>query len=1163
MLDPDRRAWECKMSKGLLRSISFFLAAAFSAAAGATTSISVGDASFAEGPNSAIHGQALPITVTGDSGDDIALTYRTESAASSPASAGVDYVAVPAGGRGLHTTGHTDGVVVQVIGDNIDEPDENFVVRLTGANNVGPQLAFGVTAGFTAGANSYAVAVGDVNHDGKPDVAVANFSDNNVTVLLNTSTIGAASPTFAPPANFATGNGPSGVAFADIDGDGRLDLVVTCLSSNVADVLINATAAGAASPSFGVAAGLPTGSAPRAVAIADFNGDGRPDIATANQAANNVSVMLNQTAPGGGLAFTATTFVVGDTPLAIAVGDVNGDGRADIAVADYVDGSAAVLVNNMGPGAITPLFAPAVSFAATGNCSGIAIGDLNADGKADLAVSNASANTVSLLLNTTGGGGPPTFAAAVSQDALTAPLGVTMGDLNGDGRADIVVAGSGSGALAVLRSTSAPGATALDRTQSFNSPAAGSLPRAVAIGDFNGDGNPDLAVANGSGNVVSVVMNTTPHAVHPASLRAPVAFPGPAVGRLMAIADFNRDGRLDAAAATNTGTVDVFLNTTLPNAGTPSFATVEPFNATVVSSTLSAIAADFNGDGRPDLAVGDAEGAVSVLISITGTGATAANFAAAVKFGVGSFPRGLAVADFNADGKPDIATANTSSANVSVLLNTTLPGDLSATFAAAVTLATASSNPASIAAVDLNSDGRPDLATADGGGTISMMLNTMAPGATIAAFGPTTSLLGSTPLSLSFADFNGDGRPDIVHGDGPTVHMNITAPGAAFPVFNSGVAFSCNGIAAAAPTLATADMDGDGRADIVSTDDDMIGIIRNTTVPGATPGTCANGEEFTTGVTPSGLALADINNDGMADVLTNDGNNLIVMLNRVRAVAITGARATATILDDDAPVPAPTGVTATPGSTTVTLHWNAAAGAASYRVYQGTTPGGESATSVFATSSTAAVIKGLTNGTPYYFTVKSFSGAVVGPASAEVHATPMAAPTGVTATPSADGKITLRWNAAPGAASYRVYQGTASGAEGSTSVWATSSLFATIPNLTDGTTYWFIVKSFNGGVGPVSAEVHATAMAPPTNLVATPGSGSITLHWTAAAGAASYRVYQGTASGAEGAASVWATSSTQATISGLANGTTYWFVVKSFNAGIGPASAEISSTPAP
>ena len=228
------------------------------------------------------------------------------------------------------------------------------------------------------------------------------------------------------------------------------------------------------------------GNVPNSVAVGDFNGDGIPDLAVANWYGNTVTILLGN----GNGTFTATAVSppVG-SPTSVAVGDFNGDGKADLAVTSGNDSYVAIFLGN-GDGTFT--YKAAVQ---TGNLPWfVTVGDFNGDGIADLAVADNGNNTVTILL----GNGDGTFAVAASPEAGEAPDSIAVGDFNGDGRMDLAVTSSGfstdnwAGAVTILLGngdgTFTKGAVILA--------AVGHVTNAVTVGDFSGDGKPDLAVAS-------------------------------------------------------------------------------------------------------------------------------------------------------------------------------------------------------------------------------------------------------------------------------------------------------------------------------------------------------------------------------------------------------------------------------------------------------------------------------------------------------------------------------------------------------------------------------------------------------------------------------------------------------------------------------------------
>ncbi len=297
-------------------------------------------------------------------------------------------------------------------------------------------------------------------------------------------------------------------------------------------------------------------------------------------------------------------------------------------------------------------FAPAVNYAVGTSPRFVVVGDFNGDGRPDLVVANSNIpfstrSTVSILLGNANG----TFQGGVSYPVGIRPLSVAVGDFNADGRPDLAVANSGSANVSILLGNG--GGT----FQAAVSYAVGTTPPSVAVGDFNADGRLDLAVANYNSNTVSILLGNTN-----GTFQAAVNFAVGVRPNSVAVGDFNADGRPDLAVANQTSdNVSILLG----NAnGTFQGAVNYPVN----NGPVSVAVGDFNADGRPDLAVanGDSSAYVSIL-----RGNANGTFQAAVDYAAASRPYSVAVGDFNADGRPDLAVANAGSANASVRLNTT------------------------------------------------------------------------------------------------------------------------------------------------------------------------------------------------------------------------------------------------------------------------------------------------------------------------------------------------------------------------------------------------------------------------------------------------------------------------------------------------------------
>ena len=369
-------------------------------------------------------------------------------------------------------------------------------------------------------------------------------------------------------------------------------------------------------------------------------------------------VFLPITVPTAGLAFTEKNTTLGEPLDALVTADFNGDGKPDLAVTEpcgtdincyTYHGSVAILLGK-GDGTFHAAPSPAVDQYP----GALAVGDFNGDGKPDIAVLTYVGATVVILL----GKGDGTFTAAPLTPTVGGnPNSIAVGDLNGDGKLDLVV--SSYNTLSVLLGKGDGSFTAIAP------PTVGSAPGGVFLVDLNRDGKLDLVLGNGSSPYVSILLghgNGTFSA--PTS---PVAPTGP-----LAVMDVNRDGKLDLLFSE--GNVPGFAQTTISvllGEGNGQF-TAGPPSPVVDNGITGGLLADLNGDGKLDYA---ASGGYPNDVYEFFLGDGHGTFNVTTTFDVSNNGSGpLVAADFNADGRLDLATRNSmNNGTVSVLLQVPAP----------------------------------------------------------------------------------------------------------------------------------------------------------------------------------------------------------------------------------------------------------------------------------------------------------------------------------------------------------------------------------------------------------------------------------------------------------------------------------------------------------
>ena len=323
--------------------------------------------------------------------------------------------------------------------------------------------------------------------------------------------------------------------------------------------------------------------------VSDFNGDNRPDVAMVDRLHNIVSIYTN-TGTGGQVSFSAKTdLATGNTPWHLISGDLNGDGKADIVVANQADNTVSIFQNTGTGGTLS--FAPAIVLATGQQPGNMAIRDMDGDGRPDLLVCNFYFPGSFSAFRNTGTGGTLSFAAGTIIPTLGATGPVSLEDMDGDGKPDIVAAGTTSNMLFILQNTSTTGAISFGATAQF---ATGNFPDGLAVGDLDGDGRPDIATPNFYSGTVSVFTNTSTSGNIVLSRTDYPAGQSPVAALL---SDADGDGHADLLVLNSYESIAIYRNTGSP--GSLTLASKADVPTPLLSTGMAAV--DFDGDGKTDV----------------------------------------------------------------------------------------------------------------------------------------------------------------------------------------------------------------------------------------------------------------------------------------------------------------------------------------------------------------------------------------------------------------------------------------------------------------------------------------------------------------------------------------------------------------------------------
>jgi hypothetical protein len=796
--------------------------------------------------------------------------------------------------------------------ESISSSQHELAVLLgNGTGGFGPQIQVSLVNGFQNRTNS--VAIGDVNGDGKPDLATASSTFNAVIVFFGDGT-----GHFNSSKSFDSGGiFPTYILLRDLNGDSKSDLIVANNSSPSGGGNI-ATFLGDNAGNFSAAKAFAVGSGPISMAVRDFNGDNQPDVAVINSTSGNMSVLLGD---GAGNFSAAVNYSVGSTLSAVVAGDFNADGRLDLAT--LTPGGTVVIFRGDGAGS----FSPVAHFPATGptnslDGSALTLGDFNGDGRPDLAALNQFQAGLGILLNSCGSSVGSQLRLLAS--SFAGSEGISFGD-NGSASFTVIRVGDITGSAGVDYATSdgtaiagqdytaiagtlsfAPGdifksatATLLNDqitetdetfTVTLSNVTGASLgsPGTAPIIIVDDDPPPTISISNAT---VSEGNSGNANAVFSVTLSHPSAFPitvnyTSADDAATAGSDYQAtSGTLTFNPGETSKTIPVVVNgdtagevneTFTITLSSPSNASIlvgqglgtivdddfgcpaptfgAPLDLMAETNPADVAIGDFNADGKKDLAVAN-RGSRSVSI-LRGNGN--GGFTAPTQFTVGNAPVRIIAADFNLDGKLDLITANSNFSSdeysISVLL-----GNGAGSFTVNTTSPVIGLT--NLVVADLNADGKLDVAIL---GSASASKVSVLFGNGAGGFGaPSASYsVGTSPQFLIAADLNGDSKPDLI-----TSNLNSNDLSVLLNQGDGTFAAAVSVPAGANPqSVAAGDLNGDGKVDLVV----PLSFGGATVLLGNGAGGFALANALSFGERPFRAHLADLNGDGRLDLAVDD-----------------------------------------------------------------------------------------------------------------------------------------------------------------------------------------------------------------------------------------------------------------------------------------------------
>ncbi|TAF75965.1 MAG: T9SS C-terminal target domain-containing protein [Bacteroidetes bacterium] len=851
--------------------------------------------------------------------------------------------------------------------------DSPFVTTFLGAAIIGTGT-FATPITPSSSTNSYITALGDLDGNGKPELISARYTSSTLLVNINTTNGSLTGTDFNSTFSLSVGANPYDVEIVDIDNDGKLDIVVSNFGSTFITILKNIHSSGTLSAASFVQVNIPTTSNVYGLAVGDIDRDGRLDLVAANNSTNNLQIYKNIGTTGTITASsfaTAVTYGIGSgtNPYDVELADLNNDGKLDIITANFGQSYLTIFENISSNGFInasslnTPISSPIGTISVS-----VKKADIDGDGKMDLVAANYSTNTISVVRNkyTSGSILGTHFNEKTDFTVGTTPYKLSVGDINGDGKLDIAVANLNSSTMSILSNSATLGtingssfATKVD----FSVP---NSPVTPAVGDLNGDGKPEVVIGRYSTSLFSIFENLL---TDPASITGFTPTSGLPLSRVTltgsnfanvsqvrmgtitggTIIEKNLNSivvRIPAGATSNQIILVNNSGTQATSAGTFIITGVTPFaNITSVSPINAALGASvivqgsgfdatpnlnniwFGATKMPVIAASANQMTVSVTggassskityqnsfglndqwklpfgYLFSGGNLTNGSFTNNASFNTGIIPYNVISHDLDGDGKPDLIATNYNynTNNISIIRNNAINNTINGTsFSAPFSLSTSYFYAFQTSLGDLDGDGKPEIVVPSENSLFFSIFknNSTLTTLTTASFGSQNSISSGSYLTKgsAIADIDNDGFNDLIFCGSNQLQLYrnlgnglLNAQG-----FQTLVNIPTN---YSSPSfIQITDIDGDRKKDIILgfEGNNYVSIYRNiSTVGGLNAASFAPSVDLQTTSQTYGITFSDLNNDGKPDIIAsnfNTVNQISIFQNNANVGSITAS----------------------------------------------------------------------------------------------------------------------------------------------------------------------------------------------------------------------------------------------------------------------------------